>query len=315
MSNTNKISLKQAETFLASHLGAAPSEVSLVGEGAWSQCFGFRRGEDELVVRFGRYVDDFDKDQRAYRYASPQLPIPQVLEIGQAFERYYAISTRVHGAPLESLDETQWRAVIPAVVSVLEAMRTADLSSSSGFGGWRMDGNASHDRWSSRLLAVREDTPDQRTHGWRERLAACPQGIETFEWGFEVLKTLVDDTVPRCLLHSDLINRNVLVRDNQITGVFDWGCSAYGDHLYDLAWFEFWAPWYPRLDMHSLRSALERRWAQIGYRPENKESRLAACYLHIGLDHLAYNAYLQDWPTLSATADRMRTLVREHVPY
>jgi hypothetical protein len=34
-----------------------------------------------------------------------------------------------------------------------------------------------------------------------------------------------------------------------------------------------------------------------------------ACYLHIGLDHLAYNAYLGDWATLAATADRMRALV------
>jgi hypothetical protein len=32
------------------------------------------------------------------------------------------------------------------------------------------------------------------------------------------------------------------------------------------------------------------------------------CHLHIGLDHLAYNAHLGDWATLAATADRMRDL-------
>jgi hygromycin-B 4-O-kinase len=130
-----------------------------------------------------------------------------------------------------------------------------------------------------------------------------------------LLETLVDDAVPRCLLHCDLINRNVLVSANRITGVFDWGCSVYGDHLYDLAWFEFWAPWFPKLNMSYLRSELERRWTQIGYLPENKESRLVACYLHIGLDHLAYNASLKDWSNLLATAKRMRTLVREHTIY
>ena len=245
-------------------------------------------------------------------YASPELPIPQVLDIGQAFDGYYAISTRVYGVPLESLDEAQWLATIPTVVSVLEAMRTADLSSTFGFGGWGTDGNASHHSWSSRLLAARDDTPDQRGHGWRERLAASPQGEETFTWGFDLLKNVVDDAVPRCLLHCDLMNRNVLVNENQITGVFDWGCSVYGDHLYDLAWFEFWAPWYPKLNIRCLRSELERRWAAIGYVPENKGSRLMACYLHIGLEHLAYNAYLEDWPSLVATAERMRTLIAEH---
>jgi hygromycin-B 4-O-kinase len=126
-----------------------------------------------------------------------------------------------------------------------------------------------------------------------------------------LLKKVANDSVPRCLVHCDLINRNVLVNDDTIAGVFDWGCSLYGDHLYDLAWFEFWAPWYPRLNMQYLRSEIERRWREVGYTPEDKEVRLIACYLHIGLDHLAYNAHLGDWPAVSATAERMRTLVAE----
>jgi hypothetical protein len=60
--------------------------------------------------------------------------------------------------------------------------------------------------------------------------------------------------------------------------------------------------------MRTLRSELERRWRESGYAPADKAARLMACYLHIGLDHLAYNAYLGDWPTLAATAARMRTL-------
>jgi hypothetical protein len=40
-------------------------------------------------------------------------------------------------------------------------------------------------------------------------------------------------------------------------------------------------------------------------------SRLLACYLHIGLDHLAYNSYLGDWDTLMATAERMRLLTEK----
>jgi hygromycin-B 4-O-kinase len=309
MSDAIKVNVKQAQTFLAGYLGDAPRKVSWIGEGAWSQCFGFHLGNEELVIRFGHYVSDFYKDRRAYMYASPELPIPQVLDIGQAFDGYYAVSTRAYGVPLESLDKAQWLATIPAVVSVLEAMRKADTSSSSGFGSWGTDGNASHHSWSGRLLAVGEDTPDQRGHGWRKRLAASPQGEETFIWGFDLLQNVADDAVPRCLLHGDLMNRNVLVNENQITGVFDWGCSVYGDHLYDLAWFEFWAPWHPKLDVQSLRSELERRWAAMGYVPENKESRLMACYLHIGLEHLAYNAYRENWSSLLATAKRMRTLV------
>jgi RimJ/RimL family protein N-acetyltransferase len=87
------------------------------------------------------------------------------------------------------------------------------------------------------------------------------------------------------------------------------GCSLYGDHLYDLAWFEFWAPWHPGLNVAYWRTKLERRWRAVGYAPGDKEARLMACYLHIGLDHLAYNAYRGDRYALAATAKRLRTLL------
>jgi len=96
------------------------------------------------------------------------------------------------------------------------------------------------------------------------------------------------------------------VSGNQISGVFDWGCSLYGDHLYDLAWFEFWAPWCPALDIALLRTALEKQWESVRYDPQDKERRLMTCYL---LDHLVYNAYLGDIATLEATAKRMQRLV------
>jgi len=304
------IDISEVQAFLADHLNSVPSEVALIGEGAWSRCFGFRRGDDELVIRFGKYVDDFQKDKRAYRYATPDMLIPEVIDIGPYGDGYYAISTRVHGIPLESVSTAQWRAVVPSLVAAMEAMRTANISSTTGVGGWACDGNALMARWSEHLLAVDVDTPDRRTYGWRKRLAASSsQGDATFMWGYDLLQAVASDSVPRCLLHCDLINRNVLVDNARISGIFDWGCSLYGDHLYELAWFEFWAPWSPQLDVQYLRSALEERWRDVGYTPENKEERLMACYLHIGLDHLAYNAYLGDWATLLATAERMKALV------
>jgi hygromycin-B 4-O-kinase len=100
----------------------------------------------------------------------------------------------------------------------------------------------------------------------------------------------------------------VLVEGGAISGVFDWGCAAYGDHLYDLAWCMFWAPWHPNLDIPLLREMLERRWREVSYWPHNLTARLSVCSLHIGLDHLAYNAFREDWPSLEATAERMRAL-------
>jgi aminoglycoside phosphotransferase (APT) family kinase protein len=48
------------------------------------------------------------------------------------------------------------------------------------------------------------------------------------------------------VLHADLLNRDVLVAGDgsRLVAVFDWGCSAYDDFLYELAWFTFWVPWH-----------------------------------------------------------------------
>jgi len=303
------VDIEQAQAFLTQHFGAAPSEIFPLGEGAWSQCFGFVHQDRNLVIRFGKYVDDFQKDQLAHTFASPDLPIPEVLEIGTALDGYFAISTRVVGIPLESVTAEQWLALVPAVVAALEALRTADLSATEGFGGWGADRRASHKSWRSRLLEVAEDRPDQRGYGWHKALATSAEGQATFDWGLALLKQIADDTVPRSLLHGDLTNRNVLVQGEKITGVFDWGCSTYGDHLYDLAWFEFWSPWQPQLDLAALRTALKQRWAERDYKPEAKEARLKACYLHIGLEHLAYHAQLGNWTTLLEIAKQMRALV------
>jgi hygromycin-B 4-O-kinase len=305
-----EISTEQARMFLATHFDPAIADVEQIGEGAWSRCFGFRRGSEELAARFGRYVEDFRQDQLAMRYAAPDLPIPQVLAIGRAFDGYYAISTRAYGEPLEQLPPAAWAATVPSLVAALEAIRTADISRTTGFGGWDGDGGTTHASWAAFLLDVDADTPDMRSYGWQAKLAGSPAGAAAFAWGFDRLKQVAPVPAPRCLIHSDLSNRNVLVKDAKITGVFDWGCGLYGDHLYDLAWFEFWAPWHPNLDVPLLRAALEAHWNAIGLALENKAERLQACYLHIGLSHLAYNAHVGDFPTLIETADRMRSLIQ-----
>ena len=306
----NDVSPTAATAFLRTHFNQAIADVDLVGAGAWSRCYGFRLGDEALVIRFGAYREDFAKDQLACRYTSPALPVPELLEIGPYQDGFYAISRRAYGQPLESVSRAEWLALIPALVDALEALRTADLAGTVGFGGWDGQGRTHSDSWSADLLTVGIDRPEQRTHGWKRRLEeGSPPGAAAFRWGYDRLQQIASDDVPRNLLHCDLINRNVLVAQNRLTAVFDWGCGRYGDHLYELAWFEFWAPWHPNLETLLLRTALEARWQSVGYAVPNMAERLATCYLHIGLDHLAYNAYLGDWQTLLATADQMKALV------
>ena len=306
----SSVSLNQAQQFLRNHLSTEPQQLRMIGEGAWSRCFGYYVEDREYAIRFGRYIEDFQKDRWAARFSSAKLPIPEVFEVGEGLSGYFAISRRAHGIPLENVAPEVWQGVIPDLVNVMEALRTIDLKVTAGVGHWDKDGTANSATWREHLLTVVEDKPTQRTHGWRRKLEQnSPSGMDAFERGLDKLKSFDLTDVPRSLLHCDLMNRNVLVDEGRINAVFDWGCGRLGDHLYDLAWFEFWAPWHTNLDVPLLREALENRWIQVDYTRTNPQERLSACYLHIGLDHIAYNAYTENWPVLQETTDRMCELV------
>lgn len=291
------VDVADASRFLSDHLGE-PISVEPAGAGMWSRCFGFERGGERLVARFGRHVDDFECDRFAASFARPGLPVPRVHEIGEAYEGHFAISDRAEGVPLEHSPPDEWRSLVPAVAAALETMRVLPVAT-PGWGGWTSAGAGTASSWRQHLLAVADDDPDERLRG-RARLRDHAAGEACFVWGLALLDQVVTDDVPRRVLHCDLINRNVHVVGDTITGVFDWGCGRYGDPLYDVAWFDFWSPWHPNLDIDLLRET-------TGDTVDN--DRLLACLLHIGLDHLGYNAMIGDVATLAATMARLRSVV------
>src|SRR5947208_3896037 len=85
--------------FLRAHLGDGIETVERISHGQWSRAFSFhdRARERDFIVRFSQLDEDFLKDQRAMGYASTNLPVPRILEIGEAFGGFYAISERAFG--------------------------------------------------------------------------------------------------------------------------------------------------------------------------------------------------------------------------
>lgn len=301
----------EARAFLVGHLGRDVDAVEWVGAGAWSSCFAFEVDGEPRVVRFGRYLDDFEKDARAAGFATKALPVPAVFEVGRAFDGYFAISSRARGEMLESLDEEGWMRVLPSLFSALDVMRSIDSSSTHGYGPWDAKGDGPYRTWPEFLAAVVADGPERRTHGWTKRLLESREGKSAFDAGLSCMTRLVD-ALPapgRSVVHADLINRNVLVEGGRITAVLDWGCSFYGDFLYDVAWLAFWAPWHPGLSKIDIVECARRHYAAIGLPVPGFEARLRCCMLHIGLDHLAYNAHLGDRAALADVVRRMFPLL------
>ncbi|HZN70352.1 MAG TPA: aminoglycoside phosphotransferase family protein [Micromonosporaceae bacterium] len=283
-----------------------PGRVVPLGAGEWSRAYAVTFGGEELVFRLGAHGEDFAKDARMATYASDDLPIPVVLQLGQTADgTAFAVSRRAHGDFLDALDEDGMRAVLPNLLTTLDRLRRIEPPG-TGYGLWRPDGSASQRTWTEALLYGIEDRPGQRVHGWRSALDASPTGARPFDTAARAFRKLAAGCPPvRQFVHSDLLNRNVLVQSGRITAVLDWGNSMYGDSLYDLAWLLYWWPWYPAWQRIDIRAAVAERVAGEA----NAEARLRCYQVHIGLDAQAYSAYMGRWDELARNARQTLELV------
>lgn len=284
--------------FLGAHHGVDPDDLEVLGGGFWSAAFGYRIGADEFVLRIGDDPDGFHSDQLAMRYASKALPVPEVCAIGEAFERWFAISRRHHGRFLEEVGPDEADALGPTVVGLLNALRAVP-DTGHVFPAW-------HD-W---LLDALTDRPDHHTAGWRARIAADPATERTFVAADRRIRSLLEACPDRReLVHSDLLHYNVLVTPaaDAVTAVFSWKCATWGDSVYDLAWCTFWGRWHAgiaALDLwHRITPTLEPSSAvDIGARHHAYE-------LHIGASHLGWYATLGDDENMAWTRRQLDELL------
>jgi len=289
------VDLEKARLFLGDYFGEAVSDVSLVGEGAWSKAFGFLRDDRNFIIRFGKYAEDFEKDRYAATFTSTYLPIPKVLDVGSAYGGAFAISERHAGLFLERLDAESTVRLTPNLLRLFDALRDVPIDQ-DGSSEWPTN-PARHLSWEEWLCTSVEDDDNPRVGGWRGDLAKDAEIEELYVRGVKALNSRVKDC-PRALhlVHGDLLNRNVLVSTDaqRIEAVFDWGRSVYGDYLYDVAWFTFWGPWHEGLRALDFRTVFREHTSDVGLDVSDYEERLACYELQIGLTHLAYNTVIND---------------------
>lgn len=310
MSQKPNITIEQTSEFLMGKFGKDISQLTRLSGGEWSQAYSFLYSGQKYVLRWCKSSEAFEKDAFANQFNSLKLPIPAITLQGEAFVTFYAVSAFAKGNFIEALSATELELTLPALCGLFDTLRDTDLSPTTGYGLWNTQGKGSHDSWKGFLLDVTNDHTANITHGWRQHLQTQPMLGETFNSLYEILEKNVDACPEaRELIHSDLLNFNLLVLDHKISGVIDWQCSMYGDSLYDIAWFLYYAPWYPQFAEIGLCEKILSHYKGAANQIDNIEERLCCYYLHIGLGSIAYNAFKKDWTAAQDAADYTRKMI------
>lgn len=285
--------IEQISVWLTEFHGSSVADLTPLSGGFWSSAFSYRLGSQELVLRLSDMAEGYAIDTAAMRFNGPNLPVPKVIDTGEAFGLNFAISERHHGRFIETTAADEGGAVGDALASLLEALRAVPTSINDPV-LWYETGSAATVTWHDWLTGSLIDNPDSSVSGWRQKLAEYP----AIDQLFSACSSRIDELLPVCperrdLVHGDLLHQNVLVSNDaaQVTAVFSWKCSALGDFLYDVAWCTFWSGWHPGI-------AAANVWNRTLSAPDLTSADLEQaslrhhCYeLQIGTSHLGWNAW------------------------
>ena len=307
---------EQVAAFLAQHSGGTARDLEPLTGGAWSSAWAYRAGEEELVIRFGPERSWYETDRMAMAFSGPDLPVPQVREVGTTPTGLaYAISVRHHGQFLEDTPVERADAVAPTLTRLLVALHRVPASPGTPV-MWHPAG-APVRSWRELILARLVDDPGNRVYGWRAVLDADPK--------LRALSAAVCDRVRklvaacperRDLIHGDLLHGNVLVSPDRgrVQAVISWKNSLRGDFLYDAAWCSVWGPvFYP-----GIAAATTDPLSGLLQDPELRADQGALvdaavrhhCYeLQIGFTHLGWSIWTWNQEHLTATAELLAEIL------
>ena len=269
------------------------SELEALDGGYWSKAFGYRLLGDtptDLVVRFSGQAEGYRIDRQAYQFAASGLPVPEVLETGEALQHYFAVSRRLRGQFIEAAPSEQRLQIGSTLAELLATLRANRGANTQPVEWYKASGSGAANWWDWLRLGLGE-SPQQPLALWRTQLPDYPETQRLFVRTLariDQLKAHVPER--RDLVHGDLLHQNVLVNTEgtEVTGIFSWKCSAFGDFLYDVAWCTLWASWFPALDADNLW----RRTLKVkDLRPDDlKDAALRHhCYeLQIAASHLGW---------------------------
>jgi aminoglycoside phosphotransferase (APT) family kinase protein len=291
--------IEDVSAFLASHHGVPVTALELLSGGSWSVAYGYRVGDRELVLRLGSDRKWFEIDRDAMAYSREGLPVPAVLDIGDALGGAYAISERHRGRFLESVESDEADVAGPTLMRLLDALRSVP------------DDGSRDASWHAWLAASLRDDPAQPVSGWRATLAADAELDRLYRACESRIHELLDACPERRdLVHRDLLHGNVLVAPDasRVNAVFSWKCSLRGDFLYDVAMCTFWGaiahPGIGAIDTlsHTLANAPADALDDAALRHH--------CYeLHIGTEHLGWYVWTGDDDWLRRDAAHLEMLL------
>jgi hygromycin-B 4-O-kinase len=266
--------------------------------GLVAQALSFTTDGCEYVLRFmtGKMEASYRKEEFLYKhFASPDLPLPEVVRTGSFEGQFFCISRKMPGRGLKSMSGEEYEAVLPSLMRTLLVIHRCDVRQWSGYGWMGEDRNGLFPSWKRFLARANEEERENGFFGkWHSLFDAGILERGRFEDVYsrmtELLAFCPED---RWLLHGGYGNDNVLAEDGRVTAVLDWE-AMYGDFAYDIACIDFWPRGVDHVEIFG------QHYKKAGMPMDNYRERIACYKNYMGLDAMKFfaktgNRKAYDW--------------------
>lgn len=297
------IDLKEIRMILSGKFTNNYNELNYIKGGEHSKVFSFCVGKEQYIIRVNKELKPFQKDFYAFTHFSKYgIPIPKIVNIDKwNNDLYFCISCKANGHILDNLSKKQFHSIFLNLLIILDKIHNIPIKKYQKYGEWNNTGKANSISWKKYILSINKDNYYQIDkmikYSFLEK--------EVFETIYEVVNRLIQFCPEeQTLVHDDFGFNNVLAKGLKITGVIDWAKSKYGDHIYDLAWLDFWPSQINYLNTY-------RKHIRVDLIPFFYE-RLICYELYIGLCGLAFFARSFQRGKYERTKKKLMSLIEYH---
>ncbi len=246
------IEIEDVKIFLTKNFSSETKNLEFLKGGELSQAFSFDDDKGSYVIKIrktranAKIRDPFEKELLASQYVSSRdktIPIPDIVNLGtfsgeKRNRVIYCIVEKSPGVnvllfPPEKSEEADVK-----LIEMLHKIHSIDISKTSGYGNWSNLQEVKFNSMSEHILDVVKGLRIYTNKRFSTGIFEKDLYIKSSKRIQELVQFCSKN---RYLVHGDYGYDNVLVDVNgDITAIFDWEHSLFGDFAYDIAWLDFW---------------------------------------------------------------------------
>lgn len=292
-----KITFDAVKNILEKNFTVNISNLEFLKGGEISQAFSFEDENQSYIVKIRKVRkihakrEPFQKEINAFKYITSRdstIPIPKVLKKGFFLEEngdkyIYCISEKADGSFTHNFPEEKQPLVDMSLVKMLFKIHNINISTTSNYGHWKDFDKADFSSWKDFIL---EQIKKSDTF-IKEAIKSSIFNMDFLEQATLRIKELLPFcTNKRYIVHADYGFDNTLADENgNITAIFDWEHSIFGDFVYDIAWLDFWE--FKKEGLYAkLYRKVNQKTSNLDY--TNFNERLLCYKLFIGIEAVSF---------------------------